>query len=351
MGQLATVPIASIRENPVALRNVNREAEDYLGLVDSMREKGFFGAITVRERTDEETSESYYELVDGLHRYNAAKDAGIEEINVDIISLDDAQVLEAQIMANIHKVETKPVEYSRQLRRILSQNPLMTEAELASKLGKSPAWIKARLSLNKITNERVNQLIDSGDVVLSNAYALAKLPEDELGDWVDRAMTQPPDEFIPAVDKRVKEIKEAERKGRDAKPAEFQPVAVLRKLREIKEEAESGQNLTEVINTQQPKDMLEAAILGVKWAINLDPLSIEAQKKREEERKQQREEAKKQRDAKKAKKKARKQEFDSKIAAYEAENSEAVARGEEPPHNVDEIRGQFDRQLEEEFSE
>ena len=41
-------------------------------------------------------------------------------------------MLEAQILANIHKIETKPMEYSAQLKRILSRNPLMTEAELAT---------------------------------------------------------------------------------------------------------------------------------------------------------------------------------------------------------------------------
>ena len=48
MGELKTIPISTIRENPVALRTVNRDTEEYQGLVDSISQKGFLGAITVR---------------------------------------------------------------------------------------------------------------------------------------------------------------------------------------------------------------------------------------------------------------------------------------------------------------
>ena len=158
MGDLRKVAVSEIRENPVALRTVNRESEDYLGLVDSIKTKGFLGAITVRPKKDAETGADYYELVDGLHRFSASRDAGIEEINVDVVSLDDDQTLEAQIMTNIHKVETRPIEYSRQLTRILARNPLMTEAELATKLGKSAQWIAERLGLTKISNANIQTL-------------------------------------------------------------------------------------------------------------------------------------------------------------------------------------------------
>ena len=173
---LQVIKLSDIRENPVALRTVNRDSEQYLGLVESIRSKGFIGAISVRKQIDSETSAEFFELVDGLHRFNASKDAGLETINADVVSLTEDQVLEAQIMTNIHKVETRPAEYTQQLKRILNRNPLMTESELAVKLGKSPSWIKDRLSLGKITNPDITALINDGKIVLSNAYALAKLP-------------------------------------------------------------------------------------------------------------------------------------------------------------------------------
>ena len=306
MGKLLKIPIAAIRENPVALRSVNRESDDYVGLVDSIKGKGFFGAITVRAKVDPETNEEYYELVDGLHRFSAVKDAGISEINVDIVDLDDAEVLEAQVMSNIHKIETKPIEYSRQLLRILACNSHMTEAKLATKLGKSTQWIKERLGLTKIINADIAALIDEGKITLSNAYALAKLPPEEMGNFIDSAMTKNPDEFVPMVNARVKEINEAKRQGKDAAPAEFTPIAFMQKIGDLKNEAESGEIGKALIKSAGAKTAQDGFDLAIKWCLHLDPKSVEAQKAKDDERKKLRDEKKKQKDADKAQKKAEK---------------------------------------------
>ena len=157
---LQIIAMKDIRENPVALRSVNRESESFLGLVDSIKVQGFRGAITVRPRKEPDTDVEYFELIDGLQRFNAAKDAGLEEIKCDVNDLNDDEVLEAQIMANIHKIETRPVEYSNQLRKILSRNPLMTEAQLGQRIGKSGTWISQRLGLEKIVNENLKILVN-----------------------------------------------------------------------------------------------------------------------------------------------------------------------------------------------
>jgi ParB/RepB/Spo0J family partition protein len=299
---IETVQIDKIRENPVALRAVNKECEEYLGLVDSMRRKGFLGAITGRKKKDESGIE-FVEITDGLHRYSAARDAGITAIPVDILSLDDAQVLEAQIMMNVHKIETKPVQYSQQLRRILSMNPLMTEAELAAKLGKSSAWIKERLGLTKLP-EKVAALVDEGKINLSNAYAIAKLPAEEMAEWVDRAMTQTPQEFIPAINGRVKEVKDAARKGLDAAASEFVPVAHLQKLTALKAELDKPTVGPLLLKKHKVADVQAAFQLGIKFALHMDPDSIEAAKQKHDEQLRAREEEKAKRRAEREKVKA-----------------------------------------------
>lgn len=297
------VDISMVRENPIAIRGVNRKNEKYLGLVDSMRVRGFMGAITARERIDPETKKPYFELIDGLHRFCAAKDAGLTKIKLDIQNLNDEQVLEAQLMANIHKIETRPHEYSKQLERILVRNPLMTELELANRLGKSLAWIRERLGLISIENEEIQTLVNEGRITLTNAYNLAKLPPNEQADWVDRAMTLPPNEFVPQVAARAKEIKDAKRKGRAAAPAEFQPIAFLRKISELKTELETKQSAKSLIKETAISDPVEAFNLGIKWCLNLDPLSIVAQRIEWDARLQKREEAKKKAKEERARKK------------------------------------------------
>jgi hypothetical protein len=60
---------------------------------------------------------------------------------------DDEQIREYPIIRSAHKVKTTPIEYSRQLRRIMDRNPTLTVPKLAFELGKSPKWISEQLSL------------------------------------------------------------------------------------------------------------------------------------------------------------------------------------------------------------
>ena len=62
------VPITKLRCDETI---VNRESPAYVQLVKSMEKDGFIGAIVV---------DSDYNIVDGIHRYAAAKDAGIATI-------------------------------------------------------------------------------------------------------------------------------------------------------------------------------------------------------------------------------------------------------------------------------
>lgn len=318
--KLFSVGISEIRENPVALRTVDKTSEKFIGLVESIREKGFFGAITVRKQIDSETSQEFYELIDGLHRYTAAKEAGIPTINVNVVDFDKDQVLEAQIMANIHKVESKPIEYSRQLKRILTRNPLMTEAELAKKLALSPQWVKDRLGLNKITDPKIAELIDGGKITLTNAYALAKLPAEEMAEFVDSAITKNPSEFVPEINKRVKELNEAKRQGKDASPPEFQPVMHQQKLGVLKEELETGKIGKELCKGLKTAE--EGFKMALNWVLHVDPKSLQVQKAQYDERQRLKEEKRKQREAEKAKKAAEKKRAEADAAAKAAVEAE-----------------------------
>ena len=313
--KLSKIPISSIRENPVALRSVNRESVEYLGLVAAIKEKDFVGTIIVRPKTDEETQEKFYEIVDGLHRFSAAKDAGLTEIPVDIRTLDDANALELQIVGNMHRIETRPVEYSKQIRRLLAMNPLMTMAELAQKLSCSHQWLQQRLSLSKIDDEGIVKLIDNGKIILSNAYALAKLPTEEMANFIADAQTEGPDVFCPKVNARVKELREAKRAGRDAEPVEWQPTPFMRKIREVKDEFEGhniGQSLIRDLQIKTPEEGFK---LAIQWILHMDPQSVEVQRKKDEEKAKAREDAKQKRAAERAAKKKKDAEDKLKQAA------------------------------------
>lgn len=308
MSKLLEIPISAIRDNKNALRTVNRQAEKYLGLVDSIRKNGILNPILVRECTDPQTGESYYGLIDGLHRFTGAKDAGLPTIPAQIKSMDDVSVMFAQMMANVHKVETKPVEYSRQLVRILALDPLLTTAQLADQLAKSPTWLNDRLGLTKLV-ESIQTLVDDGKINLSNAYALSKLPAEEQPNFLDRAMTMSPQQFLPTANARTKELRDAKRQGREpVKNDEFVPPAHVRKPSELKAELENKE-VARVL-TQTISNPIEAFAMGVAWALHLDPQSVEIARQMDEVRKKelqdQKEKRKAERDALKQKEAAEK---------------------------------------------
>lgn len=281
---LAEISLNDIRENPVALRAVDTQSEAYLGLVDSVRANGVLSPIVVRECTDETTGQTFYGLIDGLHRFSASKDAGKDTIPVNIVSAPDAKVLELQIIGNLQKIETKPVEYSKQLQRILAGDPLLSIVQLAGRLNKSTAWLGERLGLLKLS-DKVSALVDEGKVNLSNAYALAKLPAEEQENFLTSAQTMTPAEFAPTVFARKKELDKARREGKDAGPQEFVAVPHLQKVSAISAEISApkvGPYIVAKLNLQTAED---GFIAGLRWASHMDPDSVDAAKRKDEQRK------------------------------------------------------------------
>jgi ParB/RepB/Spo0J family partition protein len=327
MSNIRTAKLTQIRENPVALRALNREAPEYAGLVQSMKNIGFQGCITVREAKDEQSGEIFFEILDGLHRYNAAKDAGLTEIPVDIKDLDQATAMEAQIMMNVHRVETKPHEYAAQLRRIVQMKPTMTLTDLATRLGHATQWLQDRLQIARISNPEIAALINEGKIVLCNAIALSKLPEAEQGEFVARAMTEAGPVFVEAVGQRIKEIREARAKGGEAAPTEFTPVAHLQKLGDIKALREDAASIQKLLDYNGVTSAADAAKCVLNWVLNLDKASVEAQKARDEQRKADAEAAKKRREVEKATKAAEKLDAKAKEAAEAAAKVKAQLVG------------------------
>lgn len=314
--ELKFIPVTKIMESDEDLRGVDKNNESFVGLVESVRNKGIMNPISVRELIDPETDEILYGLIDGKQRYTAACEIGLEEIPCQVMPCSDAELMEAQIIANVHKVETKPIEYSQALLSILQNNPLLTRSDLAASLNKTSSWISERLGLLKLS-EQSSKLVDDGTIGLSNAYVLAKLSDEEQEAFIERAMTMPPQEFAPTVTTRVNEIRAAKRKGKNASSAEFTAVPILRTRRELIEEMGAPQYGPSLCSEVKPVGSDNAFALGVLWALNLDPQSVEVQRAKEDERLANRAKAKEKSKLERTKRRA--QEAADKVAKLQEE--------------------------------
>lgn len=327
--KVAVVALANIRENADALRPVDKESVEFLELVESVKKVGILSPPSVREvplnpdgtKQVAADGSAIYALVDGLHRYTAALAAGLTVIPVNIVNLDDARTYEAQIIGNLHKKETRPAEYAKQIQRIMGLYPMRTVTEQAAQLGKPSTWLKQILGLGSLTPE-IQVLVNEGQINQANAFPLSRLPQSEQPDWVERAMTWKADEFVPACQARVKEVKEANRQGRAAAPSVFTPVAHSRKFAEIKTELDSnGRTLVMLTSAKGITNPAEIVKFVLEWVTNTDPDTLAAKKAEWESK-----EAKRKADAdKRAKEKAEKKGKEAEAAAEKAKKAQEEA--------------------------
>lgn len=311
--ELKNIPLGMIRASEVALRSVQEETDEFQLLIESIEDKGVLNAIVVRRQRDSVTGAEFYALIDGLHRFTASGRAGLSEIPAQIVDMDDADVLEAQIIGNNNRIQTKRAEYAKHLLRLLLMNPEWTLHQLARKVHMAKQSLENLLSLNKLHKD-IQKHVDDGDLNTNNAYCLAKLPEEHQLEMLDKALTLSPKEFTPMVKDLRRQIKEAESKGKDVTTVEWKPVPWLRKVGEIKAEIESDEfeNIRRLLDTHPCNSALEGAQLAIKWVMNFDPDSIEAQRKKheitEKEKAEKAEIRKAEREAKKAEERKRKTE-------------------------------------------
>ena len=293
------VKIDDIVEHDVKLREAQTSKPEFAQLVDSIKNNGVLNAISVRKNGDG------FELIDGCQRLAAAKQAGFDTIPVQVLDLTDEQVIVAQLHANAHKIETSPSQYTQQMLRIMEQDPTLTNSDMAAHCSMSTDWVKKRLSLGKIVDEDIQRLVDEGQIPLVSAYALARLPASEHSDFVESALNMEASEFIATADARGKEIREANRKGGAAAPAEFEAQARLRKRAELMEMVES------------PAPGIDVDTL--KWALSMDDASVAEQKAKWDANQAQKAEAKKAREEKRAAAKAKKEADEASKEAPAAE--------------------------------
>ncbi len=276
--RLKKIPIAQVTQSASALRKPNPKSEEYVNLVESVRKDGILNPISVREIKDPTTGDTRYAVIDGLHRFFAARDAGLDVIPAQILSMTAEEVRITQIIANVQKIETKPAQYSAQIIKILSDNPNWTLEDLSQKLSRSVSWVKQRLKLNDLPDAAKN-LVDEHKIGLANAYALADLmnvaPE-EVSNFYDRAQTESPATFAPQIQQRIKSIRDARRQGKAPKSSQdYEPYPHFRTAGDVKAEFLKPEVAAGVVSMMQAKTAVEGFAAGVAWVLRMDPESIQ----------------------------------------------------------------------------
>ena len=140
-------------------------------LAASIQEHGLIQPITVRP-----TQSGIYEIVAGERRWRAARAAGLEEVPVMVMDIDDRKTSVLALIENIQRENLNPIELAGSFRALIDEYGL-TQEELSETLGKSRSGIANYLRLLELP-PKTTVALAKGEISTGHAKVLAGLGAD-----------------------------------------------------------------------------------------------------------------------------------------------------------------------------
>ena len=160
------LPISEVESNSAQPRKFFDEAA-LAELADSIRQHGIIQPLTVRR-----LSSGYYQIIAGERRWRAARLAGLSEVPVTVMEVDDRKAAELAMIENLQREDLNPMEEAAGYRSLIDQHH-MTQEEAANRVGKSRSTVTNALRLLELTPAVQNQ-VEAG--LLSAGHARALVP-------------------------------------------------------------------------------------------------------------------------------------------------------------------------------
>ena len=166
-------PIELIRANP---RNPRRNFSD--GELDelaaSIKERGIIQPIVVRAQKG---AADQFEIVAGERRWRAAQRAGLHEVPIITVEVNDAEALELAIIENVQRADLNPLEEAMGYQSLIDQYK-HSQNDVARFVGKSRSHVANTLRLLQLSDP-VKAYINSGQLTAGHARALVGQPNAE----------------------------------------------------------------------------------------------------------------------------------------------------------------------------
>ena len=160
------ISISSIIKNKFQPRR-NFEKEALEELTKSIKERGIIQPIIVRKSQQENGK---FEIVAGERRWQAAQNAGLHEVPIVEIDIDDLKSLEFAIVENVQRSDLNPIEEAMGYQRLIDE--FNYDQEKVSKfIGKSRSHIANFLRLLSLPIE-TQKLIEKKQLTLGHAKIL-----------------------------------------------------------------------------------------------------------------------------------------------------------------------------------
>jgi ParB family chromosome partitioning protein len=175
------LPLAQLQESPTNPRRRFDEGA-LTDLAASFLTQGVLQPLLVRT-----TQNDRFEVVAGARRFRAAGIAGLAEVPVRVVELSDAEVRESQLTENLLREDVHPYEEALALEGLLRIDGGRYDIHsIASRLGKSPAYITTRIRLTHLVRP-VAEAFLADEIGVGHALEIAKLPQSEQQRAIDAA--------------------------------------------------------------------------------------------------------------------------------------------------------------------
>jgi ParB family chromosome partitioning protein len=175
-GEYKNIPIRDLDTSPLNYRKSfpKKELDE---LAADIAQHGVISNLIVRRSESER-----YEVVTGERRFRAAKIAGLKEVPVNIVSLNDQEVIEIQLSENLQRSDTHPMEEAFAIERL--QKTYSNLDEIAFRMGKSKAFVYKRLKLLSLT-ESMRSIFMANKCSVQQAIDIASLSSESQNDFYE----------------------------------------------------------------------------------------------------------------------------------------------------------------------
>jgi len=163
------LPIELLKRNPFNPRRGFSEAQ-LDELAQSIRDRGIIQPLIVRP-----VGSDNYEIVAGERRWRAAQRAGLHEVPVVVVEVNDREAFQLAIIENIQRADLNPIEEASAYQR-LAEEFNYSQEEVAKTVGKSRPHVANTLRLLKLT-KTVQELIIADKLDAGHARILVGLDD------------------------------------------------------------------------------------------------------------------------------------------------------------------------------
>ena len=149
-------------------KNFYKESLDEL--TNSIKVQGVIQPIVVRPS---KSPEGKYEIIAGERRWLASQNAGLHDVPVVVLDVDDVKSLEFAIVENVQRQDLNPIEEARGYQSLIDEFNY-NQDKLSKFIGKSRSYIANSLRLLSLPNE-ILLMVEEGKLSAGHARSLIGL--------------------------------------------------------------------------------------------------------------------------------------------------------------------------------